>query len=140
MNTTPVTLSTDLPRVSQEALDALDARVRTVRLPRLVPSAAQTPGPDQSRQQSLLDRWRDGFDWRAIENRIEELGYAETTTSDGRRLATLHARATEPTGLPLLLIHGWPDSPLRFLELIPRLTAAGHDVVAPAITSSRTLR
>lgn len=132
MNTTSA-IVTDLPRVSQEALDALDARVHTTRLPRLVPSAAQAPGPGRARQQSLLERWRNGFDWRAIEDRVERLGYAETTTADGRRLAAIHARATDPTGLPILLVHGWPDSPLRFLELIPLLTTAGHHVVAPAI-------
>lgn len=132
MSTTSA-IVTDLPRVSQEALDALDARVHTTRLPRLVPSAAQAPGPGRARQQSLLERWRNGFDWRAIEDRVERLGYAETTTADGRRLAAIHARATDPTGLPILLVHGWPDSPLRFLELIPLLTAAGHHVVAPAI-------
>ena len=35
--------------------------------------------------------------------------------------------------MPVLLVHGWPDSPLRFVRLIPLLTAAGHDVVVPTI-------
>jgi pimeloyl-ACP methyl ester carboxylesterase len=35
--------------------------------------------------------------------------------------------------VPILLVHGWPDSVLRFTKLIPLLTAAGHDVVAPSI-------
>lgn len=84
---------------------------------------------------SLLARWRDGFDWRAFEDRIEALGYLESTTADGRRLAAIYATADEgaPARLPLLLVHGWPDSPMRFLDLVPMLTAAGHDVVAPAI-------
>ncbi len=133
MTTSTNPISTDLARVPQEALAAVDARVRATHLPRLVPSAAQAPGPDQSRQQSLLARWQNGFDWRSVEDRIEDLGYAETTTADGRRIAAIHARAPESGGVPILLIHGWPDSPLRFVELIPLLTAAGHDVVAPAI-------
>ena len=36
-------------------------------------------------------------------------------------------------GTSTLLIHGWPDSPLRFVALIPRLVDAGHTVVAPSI-------
>lgn len=128
MNTT-----TALPRIPQSDLDAVAARVRDVRLPRLVPSAAAAPGPDQTRQRSLLERWQNGFDWRAIEDRVDALGYHESTTADGRRLAAIHSRADNATGVPILLVHGWPDSPLRFLELIPLLTTAGHDVVAPAI-------
>ncbi|SHI49060.1 Epoxide hydrolase N terminus [Tessaracoccus bendigoensis DSM 12906] len=130
---TATTPSTELPRVSQEALDALDARVTAVQLPRIVPAAAQAPGHDQSRQRSLLERWRGGFDWREVEDRIAGLGYVETRSDDGRRIAAIRARAEAPTGAPILLIHGWPDSPLRFIDLIPLLTAAGHDVVAPAI-------
>jgi epoxide hydrolase len=55
------------------------------------------------------------------------------TTPDGRRLHTIHATSPHATGVPVLLVHGWPDSPLRFTRLIPLLTAAGHDVVAPSI-------
>ncbi len=122
-----------LPRVPSDRLTALDARIRDAELPRLVPPAERAPGPDQSRQAGLLARWRDGFDWRAVEDRLEDLGYTETTTVDGRRLAAIHACAPEPTGVPILLLHGWPDSPLRFVDIIPLLTAAGHDVVAPGI-------
>jgi pimeloyl-ACP methyl ester carboxylesterase len=31
------------------------------------------------------------------------------------------------------MIHGWPGGPIEFLELIPRLVAAGHDVVVPSL-------
>ena len=122
-----------LPRVPQDVLDTVSDRIAGVRLPRLVPTAAAATGPAQDRQHSLLNRWRDGFDWRAIEDRVEALGYHETTLADGRTLAAIVARADKSTGAPILLIHGWPDSPLRFLDLIPLLLDAGHDVVAPAI-------
>ncbi len=121
------------PRIADDVLDALTARIREVRLPRLTPATAAAPGPGRSRQEALLQYWREQFDWRSWEDRIEQLGYRETTAADGRRLALLHSRAAASTGLPVLLIHGWPDSPLRFVELTPRLNAAGHDIVAPAI-------
>lgn len=74
------------------------------------------------------------LDWRTVEARLENLGQLVTTTADGRRIYALHAQHTGGGGrVPVLLIHGWLDSPLRFVHLIPRLTEAGHDVVAPAI-------
>jgi pimeloyl-ACP methyl ester carboxylesterase len=36
-------------------------------------------------------------------------------------------------GLPLLLLHGWPGGPIEYLELIPRLTEAGHEVAVPSM-------
>ena len=38
-----------------------------------------------------------------------------------------------PGRLPVLLIHGWPGAPIEFLDLIPALVAAGHDVVVPSL-------
>lgn len=34
---------------------------------------------------------------------------------------------------PVVLIHGWPGGPIEFLDLIPRLVEAGHDVVVPSL-------
>lgn len=127
-----MTRTNTLPPVSDDELRLLTRRLADTRLIHLTTGAAAAPGPGAGLGERLLAHWRD-FDWRAVEARVDELGYVETRTSDGRRLAAIHARAEEATGVPILLIHGWPDSPLRFLDLIPLLTAAGHDVVAPAI-------
>ena len=36
-------------------------------------------------------------------------------------------------GLPLLLLHGWPGGPIEYLDVIPRLAEAGHDVAVPSL-------
>lgn len=92
---------------------------------------AVTPGFDVQRLRPLVDRWLADFDWRRVEASMEALGQYFTTAADGRQLHTLHAQGGD--ALPVLLIHGWPDSPLRFVDLIPRLVEAGHTVVAPSI-------
>ena len=33
----------------------------------------------------------------------------------------------------MLLIHGWPGGVIEFCDLIPRLVAAGHDVIVPSL-------
>jgi pimeloyl-ACP methyl ester carboxylesterase len=35
--------------------------------------------------------------------------------------------------LPLLLLHGWPGGPIEYLEVIPRLVEAGHEVAVPSM-------
>lgn len=129
MTTLPVP-TTIAPAIPAAAIDDLHRRLDRVSWPRRAGGAA-VPGFDTERLRPLVEFWRHGFDWRAVEARLERLGQAICTTGDGRRLHAVHARGGDRVSL--LLIHGWPDSPLRFLELVPLLTAAGHDVVAPAI-------
>ena len=33
----------------------------------------------------------------------------------------------------MLLLHGWPGAPIEFLELVPALVGAGHDVIVPSL-------
>ena len=124
------TTATATDTIAQAEIDDLHRRLDQVRWPVRATGAA-VPGFDTDRLRPLVERWRHRFDWRMVEARLEKLGQLVTTTADRRRLHALHARGGER--VPVLLIHGWPDSPLRFLHLMPRLTDAGHDVVAPAI-------
>ena len=39
----------------------------------------------------------------------------------------------EPTDQPIVLLHGWPDSPRCWLQMAPSLAAQGFYVVAPAL-------
>lgn len=76
----------------------------------------------------LLERWRHGFDWRAQEDRIRALPWV---TTDGD--VPLRMLRTGPVGAApaVVLLHGWPDSVLRFSRLLPLLTDL--DVVVPAL-------
>ena len=33
----------------------------------------------------------------------------------------------------MLLVHGWPGGPIEFLDAMPLLVAAGHDVIVPSL-------
>jgi microsomal epoxide hydrolase len=41
---------------------------------------------------------------------------------DGRELHYFHVEGKGPNPKPLLLVHGWPGSPLEFLDMIDLLT------------------
>ncbi len=126
-STAPATHSTAIPEeVLTDLFDRLDQTVWPTRA-----GGTSTPGFDVDRLRPLVERWRTGFDWRAIENTLDQMGQVVTTSEDGRRLHAFHVKGSG--GPPVLLIHGWPDSPLRFVEVIPRLTDAGHTVVVPSI-------
>jgi len=69
----------------------------------------------------LVARWRNGYDWRAWEARLNS--YPQFTTEiDGQNIHFLHVRSPEPEATPLILTHGWPNSVVEYLDLIGSLT------------------
>jgi pimeloyl-ACP methyl ester carboxylesterase len=69
----------------------------------------------------LVAYWRDGYDWRAWEARLNR--YPQFTTEiDGQNIHFLHVRSPEPAATPLILTHGWPASCVEYLDLIGPLT------------------
>src|SRR5687767_8220845 len=89
----------------------------------------------------LIERWRDGFDWRTQEAKLNAFEQFRVPV-DGINLHFIHQRGVGRDPLPLLLVHGWPGSVWEFHELIPRLTdparfggdpADAFTVVAPSL-------
>ncbi|GAA0308483.1 alpha/beta fold hydrolase [Kineococcus aurantiacus] len=126
-------------RTDQAVLDDLHERLARHRR---VAVAASVPGRDPldlglppDLLDALLEHWRDRFDWRAQEDRIEALGWFGTERTDVPvRAVVAPARAGAPGGADapvVLLLHGWPDSVLRFERLLPRL--GDVTVVVPAL-------
>lgn len=74
--------------------------------------------------QRLTARWRDGYDWREWEAKLNEHPQF-TTEIDGQRIHFLHVRSADPDAVPLLLTHGWPNSVFEYLDLIGPLTDPG---------------
>ncbi|TDB89852.1 epoxide hydrolase [Actinomadura sp. KC216] len=85
----------------------------------------------------LVERWRDDFDWRAQEARLNR--YPQFTTEiDGQTVHFVHVKSPEPGATPLILTHGWPNMFTEYLGLVDRLTrpdAGGQafHVVIPSI-------
>lgn len=126
--TTPFSIT-----ISPDRLDDLHRRLVAVRLAQGSPAPSGAKGVTSQRLTSLVDRWREGTTWTQIEATLQGLGSSLVTTNDGSQLHYLHTRAQPAsTGLPILLLHGWPDSPLMYAHLIPLLVQAGHDVVTPS--------
>jgi microsomal epoxide hydrolase len=128
-------------RVPEEALSDLRARLARVRFPDEPPLAPWTTGTSVAYMQELVDYWRDRFDWRAQEVRLNALRQY-TAPIAGIDLHFVCEEGRGPDPLPLLISHGWPGSVFEFLELIPMLTdparhggdaADSFTVVAPSL-------
>jgi pimeloyl-ACP methyl ester carboxylesterase len=127
--------------IAQADLDDLHTRLAMARWPQQLPGEGWSRGVPVTELRELASYWRDGFDWRAQEARLN--GFSQYTTEiDGLDIHFLHVRSPEPDALPLILTHGWPNSFLEFIDLIGPLTnprAYGGDpaqafhVVVPSV-------
>ncbi len=127
--------------VPDSALDDLRARLDLTRVPDQIEGTGWEYGFPRDDLVDLIAYWRESYDWRAQEARIN--GFAQFQTRiDGQNVHFIHVRSEHPDALPLLITHGWPGSIVEFLDVIPRLTdpeanggtaADAFHVVAPSL-------
>jgi pimeloyl-ACP methyl ester carboxylesterase len=89
-----------------------------------------TRGITAAHLDELLDYWATGYDWGKHERRIGELPWVTVRAGD-TELRVIHQRAADPGAPVVVLLHGWPDSVLRFERVLPLLTDV--HVVVPAL-------
>ena len=107
--------------VPQAELDDLQDRLARTRWPDDYEGVGWDYGTDLATMKELATYWRDGYDWRRQEAYLNSFPHY-TAELDGEELTFIHVRGTGPDPIPLLLLHGWPDSVCRYLKLIPLLT------------------
>jgi pimeloyl-ACP methyl ester carboxylesterase len=116
-------------RVRQEVLDDLRRRLLSTRRIHHPMAAGWMRGVDTGYVYDLLTHWVDSYDWRVAERRIRGLPWQLVSTG-GRSCRALHQRSAR--GRPaVVLLHGWPDSVLRFERVLPLLSDL--NVVVPAL-------
>lgn len=126
---------------SDAALADLRERLTRTRFPDQAPGAPWAYGADVAYLQEIVAYWRDQFDWRAQEARLNAFSQYRVRLQ-GIPVHFLHVPGKGPNPQPLLLSHGWPGSVFEFLEIIPRLTdparfggdpADAFTVIAPSL-------
>jgi len=126
--------------VPDAALDDLRDRLARTRWPEQETDRSQ--GLPLTYAMELCGYWRDGYDWRATEARLNALPQFRTSLDGGGADALgihfVHVRSPHPDALPLLVSHGWPGSVVELLDLVGPLTepddpADAFHVVCPSL-------
>ena len=112
--------------VPEAALDDLKARLARTRWPERETVMDASQGVRLTDAQALCAYWRDTYDWRRCEARLNASGQFRTVI-DGLGIHFLHVRSPEPEAIALILTHGWPGSVVEFLKVIgPLSDPAAH--------------
>ncbi len=112
--------------VADAVLQDLRRRLRATRFAALPDGVGWDRGTDAGYLAELVAHWAEAYDWRPHEQRIRALPWVATT---GARV--IHRRAPDAGAPAVVLLHGWPDSVLRFERVLPLL--ADVHVVVPAL-------
>lgn len=127
--------------VPEAALAELKHRLALTKWPDDIGDGGWEDGTPKEILKAIIDYWRDGFDWRVAERRLNALQQFKIEIDD-RIVHFLHIKGAHPDSDPLILTHGWPGSFIEMYKIIPMLTdpdANGlpgfrsFDVVVPSL-------
>ncbi|KAK7427292.1 hypothetical protein QQZ08_006229 [Neonectria magnoliae] len=128
--------------VPDSAISSLKEKLSTATFPSEVGFSDDWDyGAPRSDVKRLAQYWKDGFDWRAQEAKLNELPQFTTKVAvegfGDLQVHFLHQKSTKPDSIPLLFCHGWPGSFLEVIKILPLLTepkdGPSFHVVAPSL-------
>jgi pimeloyl-ACP methyl ester carboxylesterase len=108
-------------QVPDAVLSDLRQRLARTRFPGEIAGSEWDYGTNLGYLKELVAYWRDTFDWRAAERRLNQFDQF-TTNIDGLDIHFIHQRSKDPNALPLAVTHGWPGSIAEFTKVIGPLT------------------
>jgi pimeloyl-ACP methyl ester carboxylesterase len=107
--------------LSSAAVADLARRLEMTRWPDEVGEGGWEYGMPCRVLRDVVDHWRDRFDWRAAERRLNGLPQFQIEI-DGRVVHYVHVRGVDQESAALVLTHGWPGSFVEMYKIIPMLT------------------
>jgi len=112
--------------VPDSDIQRLHAKLESSTLPNEVDGAGWDYGAPLADIKRLVERWRTGYDWRKVEQEINDTYPMFTIDIPVDGFGTLnihyaHKESSCPNAIPLLFVHGWPGSILEVGKLLPHL-------------------
>ncbi len=107
--------------IPDAALDDLHERLGRTRWPEPETVDDWSQGVPLAYARELCEHWRESYDWRATEARLNEWPQVRTTI-DGLGIHACHIRSPEPDALAVVMTHGWPGSIIEFCDVVGPLT------------------
>ncbi|KAL0569816.1 hypothetical protein V5O48_012149, partial [Marasmius crinis-equi] len=114
--------------IPDNALKLLQQKLELTRLPDEIDKAGWDHGAPLSDIRRLVERWKNGYDWRKHEKALnKELPQftRDIEVSGGHGVLNVHyvhKKSKAENAIPLLFVHGWPSNFTEVRKVLPRLT------------------
>ncbi|KAJ6455409.1 Alpha/Beta hydrolase protein [Mycena sanguinolenta] len=118
--------------VPDESIDELRHKLQLTRLPDELEDAGWDYGAPLADIRRLVEKWRNGYNWREHETQInaELPQFTRPISVDGHGTLTVHyvhQKSAVPDAIPLLFVHGWPGNFLEVRKILPLLVESSPD-------------
>jgi len=121
---------------NESVVEDLKDRLSQTRWPNEIENTKWEAGANLAYLKELCDYWQHNYDWKKNETYLNSFQHYRSDI-DGTGIHFIYEKAKGKRSVPVLLTHGYPDSFVRFLKLIPLLTAdengVSFDLVIPSI-------
>jgi pimeloyl-ACP methyl ester carboxylesterase len=123
--------------IAANQIEELKLRLLHTRWPDEIIDSGWSYGTNLSYLKELCHYWSNDFSWPTQELILNQFEHFKTDDED-INLHFIYQKGKGTKNLPLLLIHGWPDSFYRFIKLIPLLiepdnNGVAFDIIIPSI-------
>ncbi|KAL9112989.1 MAG: hypothetical protein Q9227_002854 [Pyrenula ochraceoflavens] len=125
--------------IPDSEIEDLKQRLSKARFPSELNDAGWDYGAPLSEMKKLTAYWKDDFDWRVAEAKLNSLPQYTTQIQcecfEALKIHFVHKKSDNPNAIPLIFIHGWPGSFIEVSKIVNDLTAGtpAFDVVAPSL-------
>ncbi|VDB84733.1 unnamed protein product [Peniophora sp. CBMAI 1063] len=112
--------------IPNNQLEILKRKLDLTRLPDELEEVGWDYGAPRGDIERLLQRWKDGFDWRAAEAALNKdlPMFTRDIPVEGPgalNIHYVHQKSAIPGAIPLLFVHGWPGSFIEVRKVLPLL-------------------
>ncbi|KAE9396271.1 alpha/beta-hydrolase [Gymnopus androsaceus JB14] len=123
--------------IPESKLDTLRQKLDLVSFPDELEGAGWDYGVPLADIKRLVARWKDGYNWRAEEAKLNEELPQFTRDIDVHGFGTMnihyvHKKSQVANAIPLLFIHGWPGSFIEVRKILPLLVQSSPNSKFPS--------
>jgi len=102
--------------IPDQDIQDLHRRLEQTRWPFSLQNVGWTQGMDADFLKTVATYWRERFDWRKVEARLNQVPQFLAMTDLGT-IHFVHLKGVREKTLPIVLTHGWPSTFAEFLNL-----------------------
>jgi pimeloyl-ACP methyl ester carboxylesterase len=126
-NTIPFSIPIDIPLPHVEFDKFLNNKLK------FASPSDWSQGLNQNELLKYVQHWNTTYSINKQMMRLNLLGAHYHTVINGLKIHYIRCNSTYESGIPLLLLHGWPGMFTEFAEVFPLLCLKGYNVLLPSL-------